>query len=77
MTLETVYKTDTHETKSYKQDDAIVKDIKERSWRDSELVRTDELVKLPDYPVDLLSYRAALRAYPAQVDFPNGERPTV
>ena len=48
----------------------------ERTWRDSELVRTDELVKLPDYPIDLLPYRVALRDYPAQPDFPNSTRPT-
>ena len=49
----------------------------ERAWRDSELLRTDELVKLPDYPVDLLPYRVLLRDYPASIDFPNGERPTL
>ena len=49
----------------------------ERQWRDSELLRTDEIVKLPDYPVDLLSYRTELRNYPAQPDFPNGTRPTL
>lgn len=49
----------------------------ERSWRDSELLRTDELVKLPDYPVDLLSYRQLLRDYPQQPDFPSGSRPAL
>jgi len=49
----------------------------ERQWRDSELLRTDELVKLPDYPVDLLPYRISLRDYPAQSGFPNGTRPTI
>jgi len=49
----------------------------ERRWRDSELLITDELVKLPDYPVNLLPYRAELRDYPAQSDFPNGTRPTI
>ena len=52
-----------------------LKSEKERQWRDSELSRTDEFVKLPDYPVDLLPYRAGLRNYPAHADFPNGVRP--
>jgi len=48
----------------------------EREWRDSELLRTDRFVVIPDYPTDLLTYRAELRAYPGQSDFPNGTRPT-
>ena len=51
------------------------KEDTERNWRDSELLRTDALVMLPDYPIDLIGYRAALRAYPDQVDFPTGDRP--
>ena len=47
----------------------------ERKWRDSELLRTDALIVLPDYPIDLTSYRVALRAYPEQLDFPTGGRP--
>ena len=53
------------------------KSVIERQWRDYELLRTDELVKLPDYPVDLLPYRTASRDYPGQPDFPNGTRPTI
>lgn len=53
------------------------KSTTERAWRDSELSRTDEFVKLPDYPVDLLPYRVELRDYPAKFDFPNGDRPIV
>lgn len=53
------------------------KEDTERRWRDSELLRTDELVKLPDYPIDLLPYRTALRDYPEQPDFPNGQRPAL
>lgn len=53
------------------------KEDTERAWRDSELERTDELVLLPDYPVDLLPYRVSLRDYPSQPDFPNGIRPTL
>ncbi len=47
----------------------------EREWRDSELLRTDDLVILPDYPTDLLAYRISLRNYPASDNFPNGTRP--
>lgn len=53
------------------------KSTTERAWRDSELLRTDEFVKLPDYPIDLLPYRMELRDYPAKFDFPNGDRPTM
>lgn len=53
------------------------KEDTERNWRDSELLRTDELVKLPDYPVNLLPYRVLLRDYPTSINFPNGERPTL
>ena len=51
--------------------------IKERSWRDKELNKTDYIVPLTDYPqhADYLTYRQELRGYPAQVGFPNGDRP--
>ena len=77
MTLQTILKTSKHEIKSYKPDQGKEKIALERLWRDCELIRTDELIKLPDYPVDLLAYRAALRVYPEQVDFPNGDRPSL
>ena len=45
--------------------DALTRKVStEKSWRDLELLRTDNLVLLPDYPVDLLPYRAALRGVP-------------
>lgn len=49
----------------------------ERDWRDSELLRTDPMAVIPDYPLkgNLGRYRMALRDYPDQPDFPNGERP--
>lgn len=47
----------------------------EREWRDNEILRTDKLIVLPDYPTDLTAYRVELRDYPAQSDFPNGTRP--
>ena len=53
------------------------KEDTERAWRDSELLRTDELVKLPDYPVDLLPYRVLLRDYPVSLNFPDGDRPVI
>lgn len=53
------------------------KTTEEKAWRDSELLKTDELAKLPDFPksVELLQYRQELRDYPASLDFPNGIRP--
>lgn len=56
--------------------DEVPKEITEREWRDGELLRTDRFVVIPDYPADLLAYRAALREYPNQPDFPDGTRPT-
>lgn len=67
----------THKVESVGTLYAPTKEDTERQWRDGELVRTDELVKLPDYPVDLLPYRAELRDYPQQADFPNGTRPAL
>lgn len=54
----------------------------EREWRDDELLRTDKLVILPDYPrgktkQSFLDYRQALADYPQQPDFPNGLRPAL
>ena len=54
------------------------KAAEERLWRDKELVRTDSLVILPDYPrdnTDLIAYRTALADYPITLSFPYGERP--
>jgi len=53
-----------------------LKATQERQWRDSELLRTDRFVVIPDYPTDLLTYRDALRNYPDQDGFPNGVRPS-
>lgn len=49
----------------------------EITWRDSELERTNILSLLADHPskAAILVYRAALRTYPNQPDFPNGARP--
>ena len=54
------------------------KEDEEREWRDSELLRTDKLVTLPDYPrdgTDLIAYRAELADYPQQLGFPDSARP--
>jgi len=75
--MEIKYKTDTHELKVFATTDEQKKIGRERAWRDSELIRTDELVKLPDYPDDLLPYRILLRDYPNESGFPNNERPTI
>lgn len=53
--------------------------LAEKQWRDSELLRTDPMALIPDYPLkgNLGRYRMALRDYPATVDFPNGVRPVM
>ena len=75
--MNVIFESDTHKAESVGTLYTPTKSDTERLWRDSELSRTDEFVKLPDYPVDLLPYRAELRNYPAQPDFPNGARPTI
>jgi len=57
-----------------------IKASEERAWRDSELNSADvELLKVQDGGAGTVSewrnYRNALRDYPQQPDFPNGERP--
>ena len=49
----------------------------EREWRDGELKNSDWIVPLTDHPqhAEYLTYRQELRDYPAQADFPNGNRP--
>jgi hypothetical protein len=51
--------------------------IKEKSWRNEELNKTDFIVPLTDYPqhAEYFTYRQELRDYPQQADFPNGSRP--
>ena len=77
MSLNTIFNNGTHKIESAGTLYIPTKEDTERAWRDGELLRTDALVKLPDYPVDLLPYRAALRVYPEQADFPNGTRPVI
>lgn len=44
-----------------------------RSWRDSELTRTDSIMLLPDYPQKeaMTTYRQALRDWPNTDQFPD------
>ena len=76
--MKTIFESATH--KMEVPDNAIINDpsISERTWRDSELLRTDALMLLDDYPKksSLATYRAKLRNYPTSENFPHGERPT-
>ena len=49
-----------------------------REWRDGELLRTDDLIVLPDYPNTsaLTTYRQKLRDWPSTGDFPD-TKPTL
>jgi len=53
------------------------KTAEEKQWRDSELKESDYIVPLTDHPqhAAYMTYRQELRDYPAQQDFPNGQRP--
>ena len=44
-----------------------------RQWRDAELEATDKAAQTPDWPNrdNILTYRQALRDWPATADFPN------
>ena len=58
--------------------DPLPKEITEREWRDSELLRTDRFAAVNDYSdaTGLATYRQELKDYPQQPDFPDGARPT-
>ncbi len=51
---------------------------KARQWRNTELMFTDQAAQTPDWPNrdNILSYRTALRDWPATDDFPD-TRPTL
>ena len=70
----------TQQWEVYSLSDNEINIVKEqaRQWRDSELERTDAYAVLPDYPNKeaLLTYRQALRDWPATEDFPE-TRPTL
>lgn len=54
-------------------EDLITPEQKARTWRDSELARTDIAATVSDYPnaEAVIVYRAALRAWPSTEDFPD------
>ena len=59
-------------------DEQEVKAIAERQWRDSELLRTDSLIVLPDYPrhkttEDFKAYRKLVADWDSNPNFPNSE----
>lgn len=60
------------------ENDPMTLAVNGREWRDSELLRTDPLILLPDYPYKegLTVYRQALRDWPSTSDFPE-IRPTL
>jgi len=51
----------------------ITPEQKARTWRDSELARTDVAATVSDYPnaAAVLAYRQALRDWPSTEDFPD------
>lgn len=76
--LNVIRETPTHKIESAGQIYKPTKEDIERNWRDSELLRTDSMLR-PDRPnyQAILDYRAALRDYPSNIDFPNGARPSL
>jgi len=53
--------------------DLITPEQKARTWRDSELARTDVAATVSDFPnaAAVLAYRTALRDWPSTDSFPN------
>jgi len=51
----------------------LTADQEARKWRDSELVRTDSLSLLADFPkkTELAAYRTKLRDWPSSSEFPD------
>ena len=56
-----------------KQEPILTFEESAREWRDQELQKSDEIVKIEDHPLrqNYMFYRQALRDWPATVDFPN------
>ena len=53
-------------------------EVIERQWRNTELLRTDSLIVLPDYPrvkttTDFIAYREAVVTWDSNPNFPNSE----
>ena len=53
--------------------------VRERAWRDAELVRTDTIVDVSDYPnkANMVAYRKELRDWPSTAKFPASARPVL
>ena len=53
--------------------------VRERAWRDAELVRTDTIVDVSDYPnkANMVAYRKELRDWPSVANFSAGPRPVL
>ncbi len=53
--------------------------VRERAWRDAELVRTDTIVDASDYPnkANMVAYRKELRDWPSTAKFPVSPRPVL
>ena len=53
--------------------------VRERAWRDAELVRTDTIVDASDYPnkANMVAYRKELRDWPSTAKFPVNPRPVL
>tara|TARA_E500000331_G_scaffold357870_1_gene421366 strand:- start:1345 stop:1662 length:318 start_codon:yes stop_codon:yes gene_type:complete len=53
--------------------------VRERAWRDAELVRTDTIVDASDYPnkTNMVAYRKELRDWPSTAKFPASPRPVL
>lgn len=74
--MNTIFKSKTHSIKTSGANPEAHKVYVERTWRDSELTRTDTMLQSdrPDYE-QILTYREKLREYPNQEGFPYNERP--
>ena len=53
--------------------------VRERVWRDSELVRTDTVVDVSDYnnKTNMVAYRKELRDWPTTPYFPSSTKPVL
>jgi len=53
--------------------------VRERAWRDAELVRTDTIVDVSDYPnkENMMAYRKELRDWPTTTNWPASPRPVL
>lgn len=76
--MNTISETPTHKVESAGTIYTPTKEYTERQWRDSELLRTDTLIVLPDYPRvkttdDFKVYRQAVADWDSNPGFPDSE----